>query len=119
MANTQIAAQTLATYSAVYINSSGKMAKATAASASMLPIVTLAKASMATNASGEFYQLGDEISNASWSWTSGGLIYASAVTGVLTQILTTVSGHNLNIAGISTATTSMLLWPNFILIEVA
>lgn len=119
MANTQTAAQTLATFSAVYINSVGKMAKGTAASASMLPIVTLAKATIATNVAGEFYQLGDVVTNSNWSWTRGGLIYVSAVTGTLTQTLTTASGHNVNIVGVSTATTSMLLWPNFILIEVA
>lgn len=125
MALTLVAAENLAEFDAVYINADGKMALADADSATTMPAITLAKAAIAADAPGEFYQLGDEITNAAWSWSLDktaahrGMVYVSTTAGGLTQTIPSGSGDQVQIAGIATAATKMLLYPQLLIGEVA
>ena len=111
----------LAEYDAVYINSLGQAAKADADSAATMPVLTLVKedGGIAGDATGEFYQICDEITNAAWSWTVGDFIYASVTAGGLSQTAPTASGDQVQIVGFATAATKMVLYPQLVLVEIA
>lgn len=105
---------------AVYINSDGKVAKADADAAATMPVITLVKdAAISQDAEGECYQIGDEITNAGWSWTPGALVFAGTTAGALTQTAPSGSGDQVQVIGIATAATKMVLWPQLVTIEVA
>lgn len=119
MALTIIAEENLVEFDAVYITSACKAAKTDADSASTMPTVTLVKDSAITaDTPGEFYQIGDEITNAAWSWTPGGLIYASTTAGGLTQTAPSGSGDQVQVVGFATAATKMVLYPQLLVVEI-
>ncbi len=119
MALTLTAAEALDQFEAVYVNSDGKAALADADSAATMPVLTIAAAGILAEASGEFYQITDEITNPAWSWTVGGFIYASGTAGELTQTAPAGSGDQVQIVGFATAATKMVLYPQLVMVEMA
>lgn len=119
MALTLTAAENLAEFDAVYLNSDGEAALVDANAAATVPALFLAKAAILEDASGEFYQIGDEITNVAWSWTPGGYIFASTTPGGLTQTAPSGSGDQVQIVGLATAATKMLLYPQLPMVEIA
>ena len=58
------------------------------------------------------------VSNDVWTWTPGGLIYVSTVTGELTQTIPSTSGQQVQIVGYATKTNTIFFNPNLMLIEI-
>jgi len=57
------------------------------------------------------------ISNSTWNWTVGKVIYVSLLSGELTQSPATGSDSQIQIVGVATHTTRILFNPNLMLIE--
>ena len=68
-----------------YIKDDGKVWKSDADAATTMPGLVIALAVIAADAAGNFAFPGSFIRDDTWAWTVGGLIYASATAGALTQ----------------------------------
>jgi hypothetical protein len=113
------AGENLAEHDLCYLKSDGKFWKAKADAEATMPGMVLAPSALSAEDPGDFIRRG-EVTNAGWSWTPGGLIYASEATaGALTQTAPSGSGEQLQIVGTALSATKIDFDPNMMLIEVA
>ena len=95
----------LTAYNVYYFGGSG-LAKAKSDSSSTLPGICVASSTTVCVYSGV-------VTNGSWSWTEGGLVYVSDATGgLMTQTAPSTSGHYIQIAGVATSSTTILVLPS-------
>ena len=102
--------------SALYMASDGNFDEADADAAATMPCSALALQS-GTGVKEVMTQ--GYITNYSWSWTVGGLIYASTTAGELTQTAPSGSGDQVQVVGFATHTDRIFFNPNYMLIEIA
>jgi len=79
-----VAGENLADRDLVYLNASGLWVKADSDSAISMPVIGLTMGALTSGKRGSFLLRGF-IGLASWSWTSGGAIYPTSVSGVISQ----------------------------------
>ena len=101
-----------------YRKSDGKYWKADANAGTTMPGVVMALESISANASGLLLKIGFARDD-SWSWTVGGLIYASTDAGGLTQTAPSGSGDQVQVVGYAYSATVVYFNPDGTLIEVA
>lgn len=101
---------------ALYLNSSGGLEEADANAAATMPVFCLA---LSTGTGSLPVLLQGFIRNDAWSWTPGGLIYASGTTGGMTQTVPAASGDQIQVLGVATHAYRMYFNPSFVLAEVA
>jgi len=103
---------------ACYIGGDGKMELADANAAASMPVVALCCETIAENSTGEFLLFG-LFRDDTWSWTLGGLIYASATPGGLVQVAPAGAGDQVQVVGKAVTATIILFNPSFELVEVS
>lgn len=81
-----------------YLKSDGKWWKADADAASTMPAQAIAIATIVADADGEFLLQGFARDD-TWNWTIGGLIYASATAGGLTQTIPSGAADVIQVVG--------------------
>jgi hypothetical protein len=59
------------------------------------------------------------VKDTGWSWTIGGILYASGTVGQMTQTAPAVSGDQVQVVGIALSATSIYFNPSTVLVEVA
>ena len=91
------------------VGSDGKLWKADASGADANPVAAMALESVTADASGSFLMQGF-VRDDSWSWTPGGVVYASATPGALSQVET--SGP---VVGVATHANRMRFTPDMAL----
>lgn len=101
-----------------FCNSNGKINLADADLSNAMPVMVLAAGTIASNASGVFALPGCFVRDDSWSWTVGGLIYASTTGGELTQTAPSGAGDQVQVVGVATHATRMLFAPDKTLVEI-
>ena len=101
-----------------YMKSDGKVWKSDANAASTMPALFMAIETILADASGKWLLLG-YARDASWSWAVGGLIYASATAGALTQTAPSGTGDQVQVVGVATNSTRMFFNPSLVLVEIA
>lgn len=101
-----------------YLKSDGKFWKSNADASTTMPVKAMALATINADASGSFLLIGITRDD-SWSWTIGGLIYASCTTGALTQTAPSGSGDQVQIVGWALTATIMYFNPSYEMVEVA
>jgi hypothetical protein len=90
----------------VYYRTSGSYAAAEANAIGTTPALCVASSTTNCVTNGS-------VTNGSWTWTDGGVIYLSdASGGGLTQTAPTTSGHFVQIVGVATSSTSMYVMPS-------
>jgi len=115
---TYTAGENIAQYDTVYIKSDGKIYKAKANAAATCKIIGIASAAIASSAAGVVYLLG-EVTNGSWSWTIGVIIFLSAATGgALTETPPSGGGQFVVRIGLAISTTKIILKPELVYMEV-
>ena len=82
------------------VGSDGKMELTDADAAATMPGIALATESINENSSGIFLLVGF-FRDDSWDWTPGGMLYASATPGALTQTAPSGSGDVVQIVGVA------------------
>jgi len=100
-----------------YLKSDGKLYRADADSSATMPGIFLATETLSANASGQFLRSG-YITNTFWSWTVGGLIYASGTVGDFTQTAPSGSGDIVQVVGIAKSATTFDFRPSLNTLEV-
>ena len=113
-----VAGENLAFGDLCYRKSDGKYWKADANAASTMPGAVMALETISAAASGSFLKIGFARDD-SWSWTVGGLIYASTDAGGLTQTAPSGSGDQVQVVGYAYSATVVYFNPDGTLIEVA
>jgi hypothetical protein len=93
------------------------MWKADADASATVPVVAMAGAAILADAAGAFILNGFVRDNA-WSWTVGGLIYASTTSGGLTQTKPSGSGDQVQIVGWAKASNIMYFNPSLDVLEI-
>lgn len=102
----------------LYQNSNGKLLLADADLSTTMPGICLAlEIGIDTNIKSVLFT--GFIKDNSWSWTVGGLIYASCTPGGLTQTAPAGSADQVQVVGIATHSTKIFFNPNYILIEIS
>ena len=94
-----------------YLNSDRKWRKADADQASTMPIAAMALGTISANAEGIFL-LSGVAHDDSWSWTVGGLLYASTTAGRLTQTAPSGTRNQVQAVGVARAAPEILLNPS-------
>jgi hypothetical protein len=95
----------LTAYDVYYFGASG-LATAEANSSSTLPALCVASTTTTCITNGT-------VTNGSWTWTEGGVIYLSdGTTGTMTQTAPSTSGHFVQVIGVATSATSMYVMPS-------
>lgn len=103
--------------SALFIASDGNYDEADADAAATMPCTVLALET--GTGAGKKVLLQGYIREDDWAWTVGGLIYASATAGGLTQTAPSGSGDQVQVVGYSVTADSIYFDPSLVLIEVA
>jgi len=113
------AGEALAQFDACYLKSDGKYWKADADAVTTMPVIAIATAAISAEASGVFLLMGFVRKDA-WTWTVGGLLYASLTAGALTQ---DVSGYTtpdqVQVVGIAITANIILFNPSYELVEIS
>lgn len=113
-----VAGESLVYGNLCYRKSDSKLWKADASAAATMPGLYLALGTISTDATGPFFLLGFARDD-SWSWTVGGMIYASGTAGALTQTAPSTSGDQIQYVGIAFTATVIDFKPMLIFDEVA
>jgi hypothetical protein len=101
-----------------YIKSDGKYGLAKADVVGTMPGVAIAAASIANNATGNFYKFG-EVTLASHGFTVGATLYVSAVTaGLKTTTAPSTSGYQVQKIGWVQDANTIMFYPELTIIEV-
>jgi hypothetical protein len=100
-----------------YIKSDGKLWKSDANAVATMPIVAMALATINAEATGDFLLVGNARDD-SWSWTIGGLLYASGTAGAVTQTAPSSSGDQVQVVGKALSATKIVLNPVMVLVEI-
>lgn len=101
----------------LYLKSDGKWWKANATTSATMPGMKMALASISADAYGLLLSWGVARDD-SWSWTVGGVIYASTTAGALTQTAPSSDGNTVQIVGKAKTATTMLFWPNSVTVDI-
>ena len=110
-----VAANTTGLGAALFMNSDGNYEEADADDVATMPCVALA---LETGTGNKKILLQGYITNESWTWTPGGLVYVSPDTGELTQTIPLTSGQQVQIVGYASGTNTVFFNPNLMLIEI-
>ncbi len=100
---------------ALFMASDGNYEEADADAVATMPCVALA---LERGTGSKRIILQGFLSNDNWTWTPGGLIYVSSVSGELTQTIPSTSGYQVQIVGYATKTNTIYFNPNLMLIEI-
>jgi hypothetical protein len=100
-----------------YLKSDGKWWKSDADAAATMPGMKMAIATISADASGLFLCWGVARDD-SWSWTIGGMIYASTDGGGLTQTAPSGDGDQIQIVGKAKSATTIFFHPTEIVTEI-
>ncbi len=110
-----IASNSVGSGAALFMNSDGEYEEADADAVSTMPCVALA---LETGTGNKKILLQGYITNESWNWTTGGIIYVSPDTGELTQAIPSTTGQQVQIVGYASGSDIMYFNPNLMLIEI-
>ena len=99
-----------------YMKSDGKAWRADADSTITMPVMFIATATTTVNTKGIFLVKGRFRLDA-WSWSIGGIIFASTTKGLMTQSTPDGTGDQIQGLGIATTTNEILFTPYPILVE--
>jgi len=113
-----VAGETLALPEVCYRKSDSKFWKADADAASTMPVIALATAAISAAASGVLLLKG-YVRDDTWTWTVGGLIYASVTPGGLSQTAPSESGDQVQVVGVAITADIMYFDPSPVLVEIA
>jgi hypothetical protein len=102
----------------LYLKSDGKWWKADADAATTMPALRMALATASADAACVMLSIG-WARNDAWSWTVGGLIYASVTPGAMSQTAPTGAGDQVQVVGIAYHADKMWFAPSMILGEIA
>lgn len=102
----------------LYQKSDGKWWLADADQASTMPGVRMALEAKSADQTCSMLVMG-RVRNDAWSWTVGGLIYASTTSGALTQTQPSGTGDQVQVVGVAYHADKMLFQPSPVLVEVA
>lgn len=94
-----------------YIKNDGKVWKSDADAAATMPGLVIALAAIAADAAGDFAFPGSFIRDDTWTWTAGGLIYASGTAGALTQTAPSGAADSVQTVGLATHADRMFFNP--------
>lgn len=103
---------------ALYMKSDGKLWMADANATTTMPVVALALGTITANNSGDVQKLGF-IRDDTWTWTIGGMIYASGTTGALTQTAPNSSGDIVQVVGYAVTADVMYFNPSYVTVEIS
>lgn len=95
----------------VYIKSDGKVWKSNATTAALIPTVGMAAAAITANNTGNIL-LDGTATNSSWTWTIGGLLYASTTSGAMTQTQPSNTDNVIQVVGRALTATTVLFNPS-------
>ena len=110
---TATAGETLAFGNVCYLKSDGKYWKSSATSSgSGMPVRAMALATISGNATGNFLVGQGYVRNDSWTFTTGGDIYASTSSGTMTQTVPATAGNVVQLLGYATASGTMMVIPD-------
>jgi hypothetical protein len=101
----------------VYRKSDGKFWKVDADAAATMPAVAMALESISADATGSMLMLG-WAKNSSWTWTVGGLLYASTTAGAITQTAPSGTGDQVQVVGWAYSATLIFFNPDYTLVEI-
>jgi len=103
---------------AVYVGGAdSKMELADADAAATMPVIALATGTIAEDATGEFLLFGF-FRDDTWTWTPGGLLYASTTPGALTQTAPSGTGDQVQVLGVAITADIILFNPSLELVEI-
>ena len=108
---TLIAGEALTFNEVCYLKSDEKYWKADADAAATMPVVAMALGTIDADVPGTFLLRGF-VRDDSWSWTVGGIVYASTTAGALTQTQPSGAGDQLQAVGVATHADRMLFAPD-------
>lgn len=101
----------------LYQKSDGKWWKADADAAATMPGLRMALQAVGANAACNTLRMG-RVRNDTWAWTVGGTIFASTVTGGLTQTAPSGTADIVQVVGFAYAATKMFFDPSNDTIEI-
>lgn len=114
---TGLAGDTLAYGEALYLESGAIYRKASASTSSSVPVVAVALESIASGSIGSILLQGF-ISNSSWSFATGGIVWVSPSTdGGLTTTQPSVASQQVQSVGIANGWGKMYFKPDYVIIE--
>ena len=102
---------TIAQWDALYMNSDGELYRADADTITTMPVIALAVESGTDGTTKEIITQGF-VYNSDWSWTIGGLVYASGTLGGLTQTAPAGDNDVVQIVGWASSATSIYFDPD-------
>ena len=104
---------------ACYLKNDGKFWKSDANAVGTMPVSAMALESLMTDAEGRLLVDG-LVRDDSWSWTVGGLVYASLTIGELTQDISGyTAGDQVQVVGFALRSNILCLRPSPVLVEIA
>ena len=112
------AGEALAQFDVCYLKSDGKYWKADADAAATMPVIAIATAAISAEASGVFLLMGFVRKDA-WTWTIGGLLYASTAPGAMVQTAPSGTGDQVQVIGIAITADIILFNPSYELVEIS
>jgi len=116
---TEIAGEILVFGDVCYPKNDGKFWKSDANAVGTMPVTAMALGSISADVKGNFLESG-MIRDDSWSWTVGGLVYASLTTGALTQDISGyTTGDQVQVAGVAFKSNILLFRPGLEIVEIA
>ena len=114
---TLTAGETLAFGEVCYLKSDGKYWLADSSDDTAIPAVVMALGAISADASGSFLKRGF-LRDDSYSWTVGGLLYASTTGGAISQTAPSGSGQIVQVLGYAYSATVIYFSPNLGTLEI-
>ena len=116
---TEAAGEDLVFGDACYLENDGKFWKSDANAVGTMPVSAMALESLMADAEG-ILLIDGMARDDNWSWTAGGLIYASLATGELTQDISGyTAGDQVQVVGVAPRSNILCLRPSPVLVEIA
>lgn len=115
---TLTAHETTTLFQVGFINGSGEVALSDSDAASTMPVRAMAMAGINAGAAG-VYMLKGFVIDASWSWTVGGILYASGTPGAMTQTAPTGTGKIVQVIGVAITATIVYFDPSLTWLELS
>jgi len=110
--------ETFAVMETGFIESDGRVWRSDASAAGTMPASVMVLEAGAAEASVRCLLIGTA-RDETWTWSVGGVIYASDTEGELTQTAPSGSGDQVQAVGIATHEDRMVFNPSYVLVEVA
>ncbi len=102
----------------LYLKSDGKWWKSDASASTTMPITGMATATVLADATGSVLMQG-LATNASWTWTKGGLLYGSITAGAISHTAPIAVAEQVQVVGLALTATTIYFNPDYTLIEIA